>query len=162
MLLSAPALVVPVASAVVAPQVSTAPAVPLAPQGPAPTRASSAVVAAAPPMPAPAGTKPAIGPSEEAAYQRWRDHLMQALHQHKRYPPSARRMGQTGTVLVQVRLSAAGELLAWELAESSGFKALDSAAEKLVRAVVQALPSQLTPGRATELRIPVVYELTES
>jgi TonB family protein len=49
-----------------------------------------------------------------------------------------------------------------ELAKSSGFKALDSAAEQLVRKVVQELAGQLTPGRATELRIPVVYELTES
>ena len=108
------------------------------------------------------GAIPAAAPYAEAAHQRWRDHLMHALHQHKTYPPSARRMGQTGTVHVRVRVSAAGELLSAELVESSGFKALDGAAELLVRTVLVSLASQLQPGRATELRIPVVYELKES
>ena len=38
----------------------------------------------------------------------------------------------------------------------------DYDAEQLVRSVAQALAAQMAPGRAIDLRIPIVYELTES
>lgn len=159
---SAPAVVVPVAAVESAAQASTAPAQPAAPMVATPAVATSALASVSPAVRPPVVATPAAVHREEEVYRRWRDHLMHALHQHKRYPPSARRMGQTGTVHMRVRVSAAGELLSAELVESSGFKALDGAAELLVRTVLVSLASQLQPGRATELRIPVVYELKES
>lgn len=96
------------------------------------------------------------------AYQQWRARLEQALQQHKRYPVQARRMGQSGTVLVQLKLAADGELLLCAVAESSGFRSLDQAAEHLVRAVAQSMQAHHAPGQMAELRIPIVYELTES
>lgn len=96
------------------------------------------------------------------AYQQWRARLEQALQQHKRYPVQARRMGQSGTVLVQLKLAADGELLLCAVAESSGFRSLDQAAEHLVRAVAQSMQAHHAPGQVAELRIPIVYELTES
>lgn len=159
---SAPAVVVPVAAVESAAQARTALATPAAPMVATPAVATSAPASVSPAVRPPVVATPAAGHREEEVYQRWRDHLMHALHQHKRYPPSARRMGQTGTVHMRVRVSAAGELLSADLVESSGFKALDGAAELLVRTVLASLASQLQPGRATELRIPVVYELKES
>lgn len=84
------------------------------------------------------------------------------MQQGKRYPASARRMGQSGTVVVHLRVGADGSLQHCMLHHSSGFKALDHAAEQLVRSVAQALAAQMAPGRAIDLRIPIVYELTES
>lgn len=137
----------------------SAPAVPL-PSGPQATAAPEAVAPARPAPPAPASAVAA--PADDQSYQQWRSRLEQALQQGKRYPASARRMGQTGTVVVHLRVGADGSLLHCMLHHSSGFKVLDHAAEQLVRGVAQSLAAQMPPGRAADLRIPIVYELTES
>lgn len=122
--------------------------------------APRAVAAVAPPAPPSVAAPPA--PQNDQDYQQWRAQLEQALQQGKRYPASARRMGQSGTVVVHLRVGADGSLQHCMLHHSSGFKALDHAAEQLVRSVAQALAAQMAPGRAIDLRIPIVYELTES
>lgn len=137
----------------------SAPAVPL-PSAPQATAAPEVVAPARPAPPAPASAVAA--PTDDQSYQQWRNRLEQALQQGKRYPASARRMGQTGTVVVHLRIGADGSLLHCMLHHSSGFKVLDHAAEQLVRSVAQSLAAQMPPGRAADLRIPIVYELTES
>mgnify|MGYP006145939823 FL=1 len=137
----------------------SAPAVHL-PAAPQATAAPEAVAPARPAPPAPASSVAA--PADDQRYQQWRSRLEQALQQGKRYPASARRMGQTGTVVVHLRVGADGSLLHCMLHDSSGFKVLDHAAEQLVRGVAQSLAAQMPPGRAADLRIPIVYELTES
>lgn len=137
----------------------SAPAVPL-PAAPQATAVPEAVAPARPAPPAPASAVAA--PADDQSYQQWRSRLEQALHQGKRYPASARRMGQTGTVVVHLRVGADGSLQHCMLHHSSGFKVLDHAAEQLVRSVAQSLAAQMPPGRAADLRIPIVYELTES
>lgn len=122
--------------------------------------APRAVAAVAPPAPPSVAAPPASQNDQD--YQQWRAQLEQALQQGKRYPASARRMGQSGTVVVHLRVGADGSLQHCMLHHSSGFKALDHAAEQLVRSVAQALAAQMAPGRAIDLRIPIVYELTES
>lgn len=123
-------------------------------------QALRAVAAVAPPAPQSTATPPA--PQDDQSYQQWRTQLEQALQQGKRYPASARRMGQSGTVVVHLRVGSDGSLQHCTLHHSSGFKVLDHAAEQLVRSVAQALAAQMAPGRAVDLRIPIVYELTES
>lgn len=137
----------------------SAPAVPL-PSAPQATAAPEVVAPARPAPPAPASAVAA--PTDDQSYQQWRNRLEQALQQGKRYPASARRMGQTGTVVVHLRVGADGSLQHCMLHHSSGFKVLDHAAEQLVRSVAQSLAAQMPPGRAADLRIPIVYELTES
>lgn len=137
----------------------SAPAVPL-PSAPQATAAPEAVAPARQAPPAPASAVAA--PTDDQSYQQWRNRLEQALQQGKRYPASARRMGQTGTVVVHLRVGADGSLQHCMLHHSSGFKVLDHAAEQLVRSVAQSLAAQMPPGRAADLRIPIVYELTES
>lgn len=122
--------------------------------------APRAVAAVAPPAP-PSAAAPST-PADDPSYPQWRAQLEQALQQGKRYPASARRMGQSGTVVVHLRVGADGSLQHCTLHHSSGFKVLDQAAEQLVRSVAQALAAQMAPGRAIDLRIPIVYELTES
>lgn len=137
----------------------SAPAVPL-PAAPQVTAVPEAVAPARSAPPAPASAVAA--PADDQSYQQWRSRLEQALQQGKRYPASARRMGQTGTVVVHLRVGADGSLQHCMLHHSSGFKVLDHAAEQLVRSVAQSLAAQMPPGRAADLRIPIVYELTES
>lgn len=132
-----------------------------------PTVATPAATAAAAEAPrtaaaAPPGAAAPPAPVDDQSYQQWRAQLEQALQQGKRYPASARRMGQTGTVVVHLRVGADGGLQHCTLHHSSGFKALDQAAEQLVRSTAQALAAQMAPGRAADLRIPIVYALTES
>ncbi|MDP2770560.1 MAG: TonB family protein [Giesbergeria sp.] len=133
-------------------------ALPTAPVAPAaaPVQAAPEAVASTPPAP----RAPTV--ADDQAYQQWRTRLEQALLQSKRYPTGARRMGQTGTVVVHLRIAADGSLLHCMLHHSSGFKVLDQAAEQLVRSVAQSLGAQVPPGRSADLRIPIVYELTES
>lgn len=146
------------APAVALPQASVTPAAPAAPV--------VAAVAPAPPAPevvVPTHSAPvASAVVDDHRYQQWRTRLEQTLLQSKRYPSAARRMGQSGTVVVHLRMAADGSLLHCRLHDSSGFKVLDQAAEQLVRSVAQSIGVQEPPGRATDLRIPIVYELTES
>lgn len=150
---SAPAVALPAS-----PVVPAAPAAPVAAAAPAATHVKAPSEAVVPAHPAPLA--PAV--ADDHAYQLWRTRLEQALLQSKRYPAGARRMGQTGTVVVLLRIAADGSLLHCMLHRSSGFKVLDQAAEQLVRGVAQSLEAQAPPGRSADLRIPIVYELTES
>ena len=70
-------------------------------------------------------------------------------------------MGQSGTVVVHLRVGSDGSLQHCTL-HHPRLQVLDHAAEQLVRSVAQALAAQMAPGRAVDLRIPIVYELTES
>jgi protein TonB len=74
----------------------------------------------------------------------------------KDYPYLARRRGQTGTVTVAVRLSAAGELAGVQVVHSSGVAALDEAALTLVRKVC---PFVHNAGRTIAMNIPIAYQL---
>lgn len=49
------------------------------------------------------------------------------------YPPLARRMGQEGTVLLEIHIAGDGAVSRVSVTESSGHKALDRAAVKAVR-----------------------------
>lgn len=92
----------------------------------------------------------------------WRGLLNTWLVKHKTYPLSARRMRQEGTVVVQAAFAADGSLLECNVADSSGFAALDAAALQLVRAAAHAALASAAPGDRMTLRIPIVYELKDT
>lgn len=138
----------------------------------APTSAESASLAAdAQPAPAVAASTAANAAAaaplrpvaaDPGARQRWHKHLERLMREHKHYPMQARRMRQQGVVTVEARFSADGELLRCDVAGSSGFRSLDEAALKLVRAAAEALRAHHGPGELAELRIPIAYELSGS
>jgi protein TonB len=108
----------PVAIATPAPPAPNAPTGVVEPQPPAPPVA--APVAPAPPAPAKVEL-----PSSDA------DYLNNPLPP---YPPMSRRQGESGTVRVQVRISAQGVVLGEPVvAQSSGYERLDRAAVDAVR-----------------------------
>jgi len=125
---------------------------------PAPVVAASAASATSTAAAAP--VRP-VAP-DPGARQRWRNDLERLMREHKHYPLQARRMRQQGVVTVEARFSADGELLRCDVAGSSGFRSLDDAALKLVRAAAEALRAHHGPGALAELRIPIAYELSGS
>ncbi|WP_409421555.1 TonB family protein [Pseudaeromonas sp. ZJS20] len=75
------------------------------------------------------------------------------------YPPLSRRFREEGKVMLRVRVSAEGQPLAVELAQSSGHPRLDEAARKTV------LGWRFVPARRGEqkvaawVRVPIVFQL---
>lgn len=125
---------------------------------------ASADVQSAPAVVASAAAAAPMHPvaTDPGARQRWHKHLERLMREHKHYPMQARRMRQQGVVTVEARFSADGELLRCDVASSSGFRSLDEAALKLVRAAAEALRAHHVPGELAELRIPIAYELSGS
>ncbi len=91
----------------------------------------------------------------------WQSVLQAYLSSRKRYPSTARRLRQEGTVAVQASFSANGELLSASVVKSAESDILDEAALQLVREAANAAASKAQPGQAVSRRIPVVYKLMD-
>jgi protein TonB len=94
--------------------------------------------------------------AEIAGYQAILSTLRGRIVEAIRYPAIARASGWKGTVVLSVRLDAAGRLLETIVRRSSGFEVLDRAAAALLRKVT---PVSNPLGRALSIEIPIVYEL---
>ncbi|AGA91223.1 TonB family protein [Thioflavicoccus mobilis 8321] len=82
------------------------------------------------------------------------------VNRHKRYPPSARRNRQTGTVRVTFTIDRNGRVLSKRIVASSGHAVLDKEVEAMLRRAspMPKLPKEL--GRSTlTLTLPVVFNL---
>lgn len=77
------------------------------------------------------------------------------------YPRRARRLGQEGTVLLRVRVSASGRPIAVEVADSSGHPLLDEAARVAVAAWVFQPARRGTTGVEGLVEVPVVFRLID-
>lgn len=75
------------------------------------------------------------------------------------YPPIARRLGQEGTVMLSIEISAHGDLRGLSVRQSSGHPVLDQAAQQLARNAIAALRGQLLPPGGSRLEIPIAYRL---
>ncbi len=73
-----------------------------------------------------------------------------------RYPAIARANGWQGTVIVAVRLDAAGKLEQTIIRQSSGYEILDRAAAALLKKVTPVANPLSLP---VTIEIPIVYEL---
>lgn len=114
---------------IAAPEATPAPA-PLVPPQPAPIELPppSAPVAPAPPAPmvavAPPAPLPVVPPAFDAAYLQ---------NPAPAYPTQSRRLGEEGTTLLRVYVTAGGDAERVEVRTSSGFARLDGAALEAVR-----------------------------
>lgn len=70
---------------------------------------------------------------DTASVERWQTRLMAHLERRKRYPAAARGRREEGTAQVRFRIDLAGNVLAADLVQSSGFAALNDEAIGLVR-----------------------------
>jgi protein TonB len=80
----------------------------------------------------------------------------------KRVPDQAQAEGWAGTADVRLAIAAGGQAISVELAKSSGYAALDTAALSMIDAAAQRalLPPQLQQ-RAFVLTLPVVFKAAE-
>lgn len=106
----------------------------------------------------------AIGPSLEesvadhvAAYTKSHfSHIQSGIQQNIHYPRTARRMGWEGRVVVEFIICEDGNVKNIQIAESSGYDALDRNA---VNTIERAAPFPIPPIPA-KLIIPVIYRLS--
>lgn len=77
------------------------------------------------------------------------------------YPRSALRNRQSGTVVLEVSLSASGEVTDVEVVQSSGHRSLDRAARKDVKRWTFAPKIQAGAAVDSRLRVPVDYTLAD-
>ncbi len=80
------------------------------------------------------------------------------LERHKRYPRSARRRGEQGTVTLRFTLDANGRVLSRRIVRSSGHQRLD---REVLALLDRASPMPRPPGNATKfsLAVPIVFSL---
>lgn len=143
--------------------------VPMAATGVTPgvtAKVASALVRPAEPVGSP-GPAPAVkddGQKQRRAAeqeQQWRSLFVDKLRELKRYPMSAKRLGQEGVVVVSITVAPDGELVRTDIAKASGYGLLDRDATKLVRQAILALAGLVTPGRQAHWQIPIAYRLED-
>jgi len=138
--------------------------IPAARDAPPPDQVAAAEGAPAaqqsPAVPGPGGTgvpAAAAKPGAEiAAYQLILSSLRVRIVEGIRYPVIARVNGWEGTVIVSVRLDAAGRLEQAIVRQSSGHEVLDRAAAALLKKVT---PVENPLSSPITIEIPIVYEL---
>jgi protein TonB len=75
------------------------------------------------------------------------------------YPPAAKKMGMEGLVMLKVLVSREGNVLELEVAQSSGYKILDSAAKEAVKSWRFA-PTRLGDSAVDEwVQVPMAFRL---
>jgi protein TonB len=92
-------------------------------------------------------------------YQRILGELNRLLHEHLRYPETARRKGIEGALAIRFTLNTNGTATDVVVSESSGSHLLDRAA---VRAISDIFPYPEPPDTPLHFTIPVTYRLAQS
>lgn len=82
-------------------------------------------------------------------------------NQPPRYPRRARRDGLEGRVVLSARVSAAGRIVGLEVARSSGHEILDRAAVRAVNRWIIRPARQGSKPVPSEIRIPILFRLTD-
>ena len=146
----------PSSSAAVNPPVGTAQAKPSIPAGmnTAASTGKGPAIALAGIPPGTAGAGP-TGAGTAAGNYAW---IRDAIQRASAYPPTARRMGWEGKVVVAFRLLSDGSVRDVRIVQGSGHAALDRGA---IDAVRNASPFPRSPGEA-EIITPVLFILTPS
>lgn len=91
---------------------------------------------------------------------RWRDALLLALNDAKRYPSSARRRRQEGVAHLQFRMDREGKVLSATLVKSTGHRSLDEETLDLIRrAEPLPKPPAKVEGETLEFVVPVEFFL---
>ena len=93
---------------------------------------------------------------EEPALGTYRQSAVRTVMQHMRYPRIAVMRKWQGTAVVEMKLSADGDVIQIVVAETSGYEVLDDAALKMVRS---SLPLPKPPQGVRTITVPVVFRL---
>lgn len=116
----------------------------------------------APPPPPPEPPKPKVPPDHEidAARSNYGSLLSREFAKHKQYPRVAQMRGWQGTVRVELKIDADGNVTSSNIAESSGYEMLDKQALEMVRkASPLPQPPEALRGREFTIVVPVAFKL---
>lgn len=126
---------------------------------PAPAQTQSGLKPMAEAAPAAGLNSTEVKARQMSAEEFYRASVRQTLEQRKVYPPLARRLGQTGTVVLKFILGKNGALLNSELTSASPYPVLNEAAKTLLAsAKFQPIPDELK-SPSWEFTIPIEYRL---
>jgi len=78
------------------------------------------------------------------------------LERHKRYPTRARRFGQEGTAFLYFVMNRAGDVIDYEIRQSSGHRLLDDEAERMI---LRAQPLPKIPESMNEAQLALVIPI---
>lgn len=123
------------------------------------TKSASRTAAAAPP---PAADIAAAAPEPANTEQHLRDTLLELVTAKLHYPTIARRRGWQGTVVLQLRIGADGQVSDLQVNASSGYPVLDRAALECLRLASIPQADRWLHGRAVDILLPVEYRLVDS
>ncbi|MNK88313.1 transport protein TonB [compost metagenome] len=97
---------------------------------------------------------------EVSAEDRYLFELRKLLERKKRYPALARKMGQTGRVLVSFTLAQDGSLVKSEVVEKAAFDSLNEAAHDLVKSIHGVKPFPEEIHKTTwNITLPIDYSI---
>lgn len=95
-----------------------------------------------------------------SAEQRYLASVRKEIEKFKFYPPLARKLRQTGQVIITIRIAEDGSIVESGVSEKSNFPILNSAAETILRSVkkFEPIPSEL--GEKLKIvQLPINYHL---
>lgn len=97
---------------------------------------------------------------EVASEQRYLYEISKLLERKKRYPPLAKKLGQTGKVVMRFTLAADGKLLNSEVVEKSPYDSLNKAASDLVKSIdgLKPFPQEMKQS-SWVMTVPIEYLL---
>jgi protein TonB len=136
------------------------------PEQQTPDQASAAPLTTAPPrveaQPSPAAANPVPSAATNVARvrARWERALINHLNHYKRYPDAARNRGSQGVVVVAFTIDRSGQVIASQVARSSGSPPLDEEGlAVLKRASPLPAPPEQMAGAALELTLPIQFRI---
>lgn len=98
--------------------------------------------------------------SEVSPEERYLYELKKLLEHRKRYPPMAKKMGQTGRVTLKFTLNADGSLQESEIVEKAPYESLNKAAHDLVKSIsgLKPFPDEIQKT-SWVITVPIEYSL---
>lgn len=134
---------------------------PVAPDTPGSSISSTSKTLNKPPEDSPSGSQSVQETAEyTSAKNSYFARLMGTLQRNKRYPKEAKKKKEQGTVMLQFSINKRGDVIAANIAESSGHLLLDEAALQMLRKAspLPSIPDSLAQQQL-EITIPVEYSL---
>jgi len=95
-----------------------------------------------------------------SAEQRFLASVRREIEKNKFYPPLARKLRQTGKVVITIRIAEDGSIVDSEVSEKSAFPILNSATETILRSVRKFDPIPAELGEKMKIvQLPINYHL---
>jgi protein TonB len=106
------------------------------------------------------GATKSASPKQKQIKNTYISHVKRLIHQKKRYPRLAKRMGHEGTVKIAFTIQANGSIVEARVLSGSGHQRLDKAALKILKSIGRFPPIPKEVGDSTlSITLPIRYKL---